>query len=109
MTMATLSVGPVTQTQLQSAGWTLVSGNGERVQLWTGALDDGYGRMVVWDSVSGRKRLISGDATDDIPSDRAMFPFQLAVVLDDLAKVSSLPGPEKQALRDSIRNLVKAV
>lgn len=87
----------VTLSDLQSRGFALVSGQGERLQMWTGSAQaSGESVMLWWDSVANRAFRVP----EGINSRRAMMAAAaVAVVCEEI--IAALPivvmTPQKKA------------
>lgn len=83
--------------QLQSAGFSLVEGQGERIQWWrgpdpvttglspTGPFTQGLKVDVVWDSISGRRKIVRSG-----PVKPQLVALATMVVLWDV--IQAIPG-----------------
>lgn len=85
----------VTQQQLASNGWSLVMGSGQRIQVWTGAVQ-GESRMILWDSVTGRQKVIPQGPGSELQILRVAMAV-LGVLADLIAAAPFLTAGQRAA------------
>jgi hypothetical protein len=99
-------MGTMTEAELVAEGWTRVTGAGERIQFWTGIDDragapDGMSAMLVWDSTTGRRKIIDPGDWQAV----ARILVGCVVILRDLLLMT--PTPARQALAASLLQALK--
>lgn len=94
----------VTLADLQNRNFTLVMGQGDRVQLWTGvALNPTHDSVMLWwDSVSNRAYRVP-DGAGDLTAMKSVI--SIALVVNDV--ITALPGAVMdQATKASLRQVL---
>lgn len=93
----------ITLAQLQSAGFSIVVGSGQRMQVWTGADAEGNGVMYAFDSAKDKAIEID----DASPATVALFAT--AAVLIDVIGVLAIGGPAKAAAIKQITDALERI
>lgn len=93
-----------TASALTAAGFTLVQGAADRMQLWSGRDQFGVSVMVVFDSVSGRQKKITEDAMQ--VSTLVLLLYGLVLLVNDFAGAALSAGP-KAAVQSALTQLLK--
>ncbi len=102
--MSTLPAGPISSSALTAAGYVVVDGSGQRVQIWAGILDDGSACQIAWDSSSTRKVVV----TFATPAGLYRSILGVAAVLNDIVQASGLGAGAKAAAQQAILDAIRS-